>query len=165
MKNVDESTLVLKKTIVLGTIIIFIFSLFAFYSYVKAPQKQAQRQAYALAKKYAHVTKPTAFYWYNRDKTYFTVAGTNNEKEKVYVIISKKGNKINIYAQNKGITATKAQSIVTKLRKPKKIFKVALGLKDNEVVWEVSYRNAYNRLCYDLISFKDGTILKTIQNI
>lgn len=165
MKKSNESSIVLRKTIILGSIIVILFALFAFYSYVQAPKRQAQKQAYALAQKYAHVNNPTAFYWYNRDKTYFTVAGTNNEKEKVYVIIFKNGNKINIYSQNKGISASQATKLVTDMRKPKKIINVALGMRKSEPVWEVSYRNAANNLCYDLISFKDGEVLKTIQNI
>ncbi|MCP0887710.1 DUF5590 domain-containing protein [Ligilactobacillus sp. WILCCON 0076] len=138
------------------------------YSYHKAqePLVAAKKEAYTLADKYANLKTHTAFYWYNREKTYYTVAGKNNKNEAVYVIVSKKGDKINIYSQSKGITAKKAKQYVQSNEKPKKILKVALGMKTKkQPVWEITYLNKKGELCYDLISFKSGKVIKSIQNI
>lgn len=165
MENSNKSVASLHKSIIWGSIIIIIFGLFAVYSYVQRPKNQAQKEAYALAKKYARVDQPETFYWFNRDKTYFTVAGKNRAGQKVYVIISKNGAKINIYAQNKGYNQTEVTKLVKQSRHPKKITNVTLGMYKGKPTWEVTYRNQSNKLCYDLIAFKTGDVLKTIQNI
>lgn len=165
MKNSNKSTASLHKSIILGSIIIIIFGLFAVYNYVQRPKNQAQKEAYALAKKYAKVDQPDTFYWFNRKKTYFTVAGKNHSGQKVYVIIAKNGAKINIYEQKKGYTQAEITKLVQRLRHPKKITNIALGMYNNKPTWEVTYRNQSNKLCYDLIAFKTGKVLKTIQNI
>ena len=45
------------------------------------------------------------------------------------------------------------------------ITNVGMGMKGKTPVWEVTYLNAYGNLCYDIIAFKNGDIIKTIQNI
>ena len=73
--------------------------------------------------------------------------------------------KINIYGQEDGISAETAKKAVRKRQEVKKITNVGMGMKGKTPVWEVTYLNAYGNLCYDIIAFKNGDIIKTIQNI
>lgn len=155
----------LKKIMILVTVIIVAFGTFIIYRQLTAPKREAQAEATALAKKYAKVRTVKNFYWYNRQKTYFTVDGQNTAGQSVYVVIAQKGGQINIYSHDKGVNEGQARSVVQKAHQPRKITKVALGMWHRKPVWEVTYLNKYNRLCYDLISFKNGSMVKTIQNI
>ena len=129
------------------------------------PENEAHKEAVRLAKKYAHLKKEDAFYRYSRDKTFYTVFGTNADNQKIYAIVSKNGKKINIYGQEDGISAETAKKAVRKRQDVKKITNVGMGMKGKTPVWEVTYLNAYGNLCYDIIAFKNGDIIKTIQNI
>ncbi len=100
--------------------------------------RNAKKQATQLAQQYAGLKEETAFYHYNRNHTYYTVAGTNDKKQKIYAIVAQNGKKIN---------------------------HTALGMHKNKPVWEISYLNSYGNLCYDLLDFKTGKVVKTIQNI
>src|SRR5699024_10602138 len=125
----------------------------------------SKKRSYLVAKKYGNVRKAEDFYVFNRKQTYYTIYGTNKRGQEVYVITSQNDKKVNIYAQDKEITVNKAKKIVKVERKRKKITKTSLGLVNNKPVWEVTYLNNQNNICYDLISFKTGKIIKSIQNI
>ncbi|KRM97504.1 hypothetical protein FC19_GL001545 [Liquorilactobacillus aquaticus DSM 21051] len=155
----------LKRIIVLATVIIVAFGAFVIYSQLTSPRREARAEATKLAQKYAKLKTVKNFYWYNRQKTYFTVDGQNNSGQNIYVVIAQKGGQINIYSHDKGISDSQARSIVRKEHQPKKITKIAMGMWKNKPVWEITYLNKSNRLCYDLVSFKNGSMLKTIQNI
>lgn len=116
-------------------------------------------------RKNMRISKEDAFYRYSRDKTFYTVFGTNADNQKIYAIVSKNGKKINIYGQEDGISAETAKKAVRKRQDVKKITNVGMGMKGKTPVWEVTYLNAYGNLCYDIIAFKNGDIIKTIQNI
>ena len=93
------------------------------------------------------------------------MAGTNDKKQKIYAIVAQNGKKINVYRQNEGISEASAKKITQQTGNVKKITHTALGMHKNKPVWEISYLNSYGNLCYDLLDFKTGKIVKTIQNI
>lgn len=148
------------------TVVAFlIVTMIIIYVRAQSPRIQARHEAVAMAKKYANLTHEQQFYIYNRQTTYYTVAGTNKKGQKIYVVIPKKGNQVNILAQNKGITADQAVQISKKHPQFKHLLNVGLGYYQDIPVWEVSYENKQNNLCFDLISYKDGKMIKAIQNI
>ena len=154
-----------KKFYFWSTITIIVLLIILGYAKAQSPQVQAKKEAYLVAKKYGNVRKAEDFYVFNRKQTYYTIYGTNKRGQEVYVITSQNGKKVNINAQDKGISVNKAKNIVKVERNPKKITKTSLGLVNNKPVWEVTYLNNQNNICYDLISFKTGKIIKSIQNI
>ena len=154
------------KTIrnVLIVIIVVVLLLWGGFAIANHPKKVAEKQAVSLAKKYGHLKSTSAFYIYNRDQTYYTVAGKNKKKQKLLVLVSQKGN-IRVEKQADGLTAAEAKAKVRADEKPKKILKVALGVFNDKVVWEVTYRNQKGNLCYDLINFKNGKYVQQINNL
>lgn len=165
MRRSRQSRFSWKHLLISLGVIFTLYGVWYYYHQTQLPLTVAKKEAYALADKYGQLKTHTAFYWYNRQQTYFTVAGKNKQGQKVYVLIAKKGGKINIYSQNKGLSAGSAKAYVQSRYHPKKILKVALGLHKKQAVWEVSYLNRKNQLCYDLIAFKDGHVVKSIQNL
>ena len=55
--------------------------------------QQAKREAVQMAEKYADLKTVDQFYWFNRDKTYFTVTGESNSGEANYCDRSRIGGK------------------------------------------------------------------------
>ena len=153
-----------KLYLFMGVLLAMVAVLGIFFKSVQ-PENEAHKEEVRLAKKYAHLKKEDAFYRYSRDKTFYTVFGTNADNQKIYAIVSKNGKKINIYGQEDGISAETAKKAVRKRQDVKKITNVGMGMKGKTPVWEVTYLNAYGNLCYDIIAFKNGDIIKTIQNI
>ena len=127
-----------KKFYFWSTITIIVLLIILGYAKAQSPQVQAKKEAYLVAKKYGNVRKAEDFYVFNRKQTYYTIYGTNKRGQEVYVITSQNGKKVNIYAQDKGISVNKAKNIVKVERNPKKITKTSLGLVNNKPVWEVT---------------------------
>lgn len=97
-----------KLYLFMGVLLAMVAVLGIFFKSVQ-PENEAHKEAVRLAKKYAHLKKEDAFYRYSRDKTFYTVFGTNADNQKIYAIVSKNGKKINIYGQEDGISAETAK--------------------------------------------------------
>ncbi|WP_281164646.1 DUF5590 domain-containing protein [Liquorilactobacillus sicerae] len=165
MKRVDQHRNSLVRTILLAILALIIFGSAIIYWQAAAPYHDAQQNAVKLAKRYGKLKKTANFYLFNRKQTYFTVAGTNQQNQAVYVMIAQKSAHINIYQQASGISQQQAEKIVKQDQRPKKIMKTALGKWGKTPVWEVTYLNHQGRLSYTLLKFKNGDLVKTIQNL
>lgn len=164
MKRAKSYRSGVKKLFAVAVTVILLFGVFIFWWQVQAPRETAEKNAVSFARKHADLKTETDFYLFNRNKTYFTVAGTNSKKQKIYVIIAQKGGATKILQQKKGITEKDAITLAKK-EKPKKILKATLGLWSNKPVWEVTYLNKSGNLCYILYAYKNGNMVKSIQNI
>lgn len=155
-----------KHLIIYGIIALVFILIWGFYMIAQMPYREAKHEATQMAEKYAKIENVDNFYIYNRDNTYYTVEGENNNNQKIYVTIPKKGNKIFIYDKNKGISLNDAQKIVENKFTPKKIIKTVFGMKDGKTpIWEVAYKNKQGNLCYAQVEFKNGKILQNISNL
>ena len=155
-----------KRMIILSIILLILVIIWAIYMIAQAPYREAKNEAVQMAEKYAKVSNVDNFYIYNRNSTYYTVEGKNNDNQNVYVVIPKKGNRVNIYQTNKGITLKKAEKVVTDKYTPKKIEKTVFGMKDGKTpIWEVTYQNKNGELCFAQVGFKSGKVLQNIANL
>lgn len=136
-----------------------------FYLISNQPRSAARRQTVSIAKKYAHLKDPGSFYIYNRENTYYTIAGRNNQNQPILVVVSQHGGNVRVLKQSSGLTAQQVIQQVRQDHHPQKVLKVAPGVFNDKVVWEVTYRNQKGQLCYDLINFKTGKVVQTINNL
>lgn len=150
---------------VLGAIIVIVVSTFILYNRAKSPMVTAEKEAVSIAKKYANLDKESEFYRYNRDATYFTVAGTTKTKKKVYVIVAQKGGKVKVLSQSNGQSKNDILTYIWDKKNPSKILNIGLGIYKGVPAWEVSYLNKKKELCYETIQFSNGKTLKSIENI
>lgn len=147
-------------------IILLVFLLgWSIYAFGNHPRRAADRQALQIARKYANLKSQSAFYIYNREKTYYTVAGKNQANQSILVIIPQKGGSVRVVKQASGITRNQALTKVWNSEKPRKVLKVAPGIFNNKTVWEVTYLNHQGKLCYDLLNFKSGQLVQQINNL
>lgn len=73
----QQSRRLFKKTVrnIVVTLLLVILVTWSVYAIANHPRAAAQKQATAMAKKYAGLKSTSGFYIYNRDQTYYTVAG------------------------------------------------------------------------------------------
>lgn len=147
-------------------LIILIFLVgWSIYAVGNHPKAEAERQATTIAKRYANLKTRTDFYIYNRENTYYTVAGKNNKGQRILVIVPQKNGSVRIVKQSTGLTEQQALAQVKSNEHPKKVLKAVPGIFNDKVVWEVTYLNSKGNLCYDLINFKTGSYVQQINNL
>ena len=147
-------------------LIILIFLVgWSIYAVGNHPKAEAERQATTIAKRYANLKTRTDFYIYNRENTYYTVAGKNNKGQRNLVIVPQKNGSVRVVKQSTGLTEQQALAQVKSNEHPKRVLKAVPGIFNDKVVWEVTYLNSKGNLCYDLINFKTGSYVQQINNL
>lgn len=147
-------------------LIILIFLVgWSIYAVGNNPKAEAERQATTIAKRYANLKTRTDFYIYNRENTYYTVAGKNNKGQRILVIVPQKNGSVRVVKQSTGLTEQQALAQVKSNEHPKRVLKAVPGIFNDKVVWEVTYLNSKGNLCYDLINFKTGSYVQQINNL
>ncbi|MFJ6925466.1 MAG: DUF5590 domain-containing protein, partial [Limosilactobacillus mucosae] len=90
-------------------LIILIFLVgWSIYAVGNHPKAEAERQATTIAKRYANLKTRTDFYIYNRENTYYTVAGKNNKGQRILVIVPQKNGSVRVVKQSTGLTEQQA---------------------------------------------------------
>lgn len=147
-------------------LIILIFLVgWSIYAVGNHPKAEAERQATTIAKRYANLKTRTDFYIYNRENTYYTVAGKNNKGQRILVIVPQKNGSVRVVKQSTGLTEQQALAQVKSNEHPKRVLKAVPGIFNDKVVWEVTYLNSKGNLCYDLFNFKTGSYVQQINNL
>ncbi len=147
-------------------LIILIFLVgWSIYAVGNHPKAEAEHQATTIAKRYANLKTRTDFYIYNRENTYYTVAGKNNKGQRILVIVPQKNGSVRVVKQSTGLTEQQALAQVKSNEHPKRVLKAVPGIFNDKVVWEVTYLNSKGNLCYDLINFKTGSYVQQINNL
>lgn len=147
-------------------LIILIFLVgWSIYAVGNYPKAEAERQATTIAKRYANLKTRTDFYIYNRENTYYTVAGKNNKGQRILIIVPQKNGSVRVVKQSTGLTEQQALAQVKSNEHPKRVLKAVPGIFNDKVVWEVTYLNSKGNLCYDLINFKTGSYVQQINNL
>ncbi|PAK87143.1 hypothetical protein B8W96_10800 [Lentilactobacillus parakefiri] len=164
-RRVKKQSYVKISWIVISIILILCFSFFIILHTAERPMTIARGQTETIAKKYAGLKKVDSFYTSNLGKTYYSVSGVDRKNQSVYVIVAKKGGTVNVINSSSGISEQQAKNVIQRQKHPAKLNGIGLTLISNRPYWVVSYMNSKNRLCFTTISFKNGTIYKSIENI
>lgn len=127
-----------------------------------SPMRKAKRQGINISKEIANIQTVDDFYWFTREKTYFTVVGVDNENTSKVVFIPQDGTEAIVMNSDKGVASNEAVQKVLDLKETKKIKKVSLGIYENQPVWEVVAANNDHGINYYLIDFVKGDIVDTI---
>lgn len=152
------------RNIIIAILVILLVG-WSVYAVSNQPRAAARRQTVSLAKRYAHLKDPGKFYIYNRESTYYTIAGKNSQNQPILVIVPQHGGNVRVVKQSSGISEAKVRAMTKDRQHPTKILKVVPGVFNDKVVWEVTYRNKKGSLSYDLINFKTGKYVQNINNL
>lgn len=149
----------------MATIIILIGGTSIIYHEVRKPVDSAKSQSLKIAKKYAHLKTETDFSWANTEQTFYTVTGVTKQNIPVYVIISNNGKKVRIYKQAAGIDRNTVLKKIWNTYNPKKVTTISMGIYKQKPVWEVAYMNGSGQLCLKTLNFKNGAVVRSVNNI
>lgn len=148
--------------IVMSVVLVFAITLLMIS---QDPIKKAEKETIAIAKESAGLVKATDFYWYNREKTYFSVAGLNESDEEIMVIVAKDGGGKTILNQDEFITEQQAKELTQEEKGSIDILEARIGLEGDTPIWEVSYKQENGRLGYYVLTAKSGKWVSDIENI
>lgn len=158
----------MKKNILVGLSIFLLFFIsltIIFIVRANRPLAQAKREAIAIAEKQTSLKEVDNFYWYNREETFYTVAGRDKDNQQLLVVIPKNGGKIKVIEQSEGLTEYEAIQAVSDKEKHYKMTRVNFGILDNEPIWEILAENENGSLNYYSVSFDSGRIMRTVENV
>ncbi|HCM88965.1 MULTISPECIES: DUF5590 domain-containing protein [Vagococcus] len=130
-----------------------------------SPMRKAKNQAIKISEEVANISKVENFYWFTRDRTYFTVVGTDDKNESKVVLLPQDGSEALVMNQKDGLTGDDAIQVVLDTKETKKIKKISLGMYDKKPVWEVVATAKDNSLSYYLIDFKEGKITNKMTDL
>lgn len=150
--------------IIWTALLVLVFSIFVVFHLALKPMNSAKKQTIDIAKKYGKVNKITEFYSTNLNKTYYSVAGVNQAKQKVYVMVAKKGGHITVLQANDGVTEDQIKNKVTAL-KPQKIVSIGLTKIKDKSYWLAGYIGKNNKMNYVTYKYSNGNLQKTIKNV
>lgn len=151
---------------IIGSIVVLVVLLIVLF-YVRAvrPYYQAKSEATQMAQKYADLQETDHFYWFTRQKTYFSLLGKNANGTKIVVLIPEDGKKVTILKQADGVTAAQAKKTVAQRDPQRSFFKINLGMVDDQAVWEVVMKAQNGTLDYYLVDFKTGKITSKLSQV
>lgn len=129
------------------------------------PMQQAKEEAVQMAEKYADLKTADQFYWFNREKTYFTVTGENKSGEEIIVIIPQSGEKVRVVNQADGLTEQQTAAYFSDNYPDLSFEKANLGIYRDQTAWEITAKDDQGAIHYYLLDFKDGKPIKVIKGL
>lgn len=148
---------------IIGLVLILTVLLISIVLFQSAsPMRKAKKQGIKISREIANIETVDDFYWFTREKTYFTVVGKDTSDTEKIVFIPQDGTEAVVMNADKGIESSEAVQKVLDLKETKKIKKVSLGLYDKKPVWEVVADSIDHGIKYYLIDFNQGEIVNTI---
>ncbi|GAA3188685.1 DUF5590 domain-containing protein [Lentilactobacillus kefiri] len=164
-RRVKKQSYVKISWVVIAVILILCFTFFIIFHTAERPMTIARGQTETIAKKYAGLRDVNSFYTSNLGKTYYSVSGIDNKNKNVFVIVAKKGGTVTVINSSSGISEQQAKDVIQRQKHPSKFNGIGLTLIKSKPYWVASYMNSKGRLCFTTISFKNGQIYKSIENI
>ncbi|MGT2800790.1 cell wall elongation regulator TseB-like domain-containing protein [Streptococcus marmotae] len=132
---------------------VLIFSFLYILEVSAKPFLEGRQHAEQIAIDYAGVSSITNVARYTGETSYYSVSGTNQENEPIFVLISEESSNIFVYKATEGISQEDAKAIA-KENGAGEIERVVLGYFNNQPIWEVKSGQTYY-----VISFENGTFL------
>ena len=139
---------------------VLLISLVLFQS--ASPMRKAKKEGFKIAQEVANVQSVDDFYWFTREKTYFTVVGKNSDQVEKAVFLTQDGTEALVMDMEEGLTDKEAIQKVLDLKETSKIKKISLGIFEEKPSWEVVAKSKDHQIVYYLVDFKTGEIVKKI---
>ena len=148
---------------ILGLILILAVVLISLVLFQSAsPMRKAKKEGIKIAQSVADIQQVDEFYWFTREKTYFTVVGEDKNQVEKVVFLPQDGSEALVMEQKEGLTDKEAIQKVLDLKETSKIKKVSVGIYDNKPTWEIVAKSKDGGIVYYLIDFKNGDVIKKI---
>ncbi|GEK90617.1 cell wall elongation regulator TseB-like domain-containing protein [Alkalibacterium kapii] len=156
------------KKVIIGlvlTLSVIIVGAIYVYQTAHAPYAQAEQETITFLKERTDLNDVKDFYWYNGEKTTFTVRGSNESDEEKYYIVKPDGGTVITLDVAETLSEQNARKMATDATDLKRILDAKIGLMEDTPVWEVTYKNENDRLGYYIIDLKTGEWMRSVDNI
>ena len=111
------------------------------------------------------MTSVSDYYYFFRQDVYYATKGKNAAGQTLYTVIPKDGKEITVLNEKDGVSDNAAMRTALNEGTMTAITKVGLGKIDDAFVWEITGTDKAGALVYLTIGFKDGKVIKEINNI
>lgn len=163
-----ERVKILKKWLIIASVLILCFIGFVVGAYVKGmqPKNKAADAAFEVAKAEVDLKTMDEYFLYHGLESYSVVIGTTNSGQNIIVWIPENDKK-QVVSMNASSGKTKEDilSMVEKNINEANIISIKLGMENNVPLWEVTYKNSVGKYNYDYYDFKTGEWLKYYRSI
>lgn len=129
------------------------------------PVNKVKKESTKIAREVADIQKVDEFYWFNREKNYYTVVGRDSKNQEKVVFIPQDGSEALIMDWSAGITEDEVIQLMLDVKEVKRLRKLTLGVYKGNPVWEVVATNQHNQIDYYLLDFETGKIEQTLKNV
>jgi uncharacterized protein YpmB len=158
----------LKKWIY-GIVMLLVIA-YGYYLYTLSAGNSSLNKAYEDAQLIAYnetgLQKPSDFYMYRGKEKWDVITGKNRNGTMVAIWIPlDKNSKIFALPLKSGITKDQALEVLKQQREPFQIIHTKLGCEQGIPLWEITYKNVKDKLCYFYVDFNSGKWLKSYDNL
>ena len=151
--------------VVLLLIVGYVYYLFSLIEGNNSRDK-AFESAQSIAYNYVGLQNPKDFYMYRGKEDWDVITGENRNGTKiaVWVPLNKKNKTFSLPLKS-GIKKEEALEVLKQNREPFKIIHTKLGCDKDTPLWEITYLNVRDKLCYFYVDFRTGEWLKSYDNL
>ena len=156
-----------KRLVISGSLVFVALLLFAYgmiYFLAHKPVRNAHSSAEEVASTQFAMREFDSFYYYNGNEAWDVVTGTNSDGEAIGVWISRDGDEQLSLALD-GLTEKEAITILRAEKDVWEIKGIRLGMESEAPLWEITYLNKRDYLCYYYMDYYTGKVLKSFDNV
>jgi uncharacterized protein YpmB len=158
----------LKKWI-FGIVLLFVIG-YGYYLFSLTVGNNTRDKSYENAQAIAYnnvgLQKPIDFYMYRGKEKWDVITGKNRNGTNIAVWIPlDKKNKVFSLPLKSGISKDEALEVLKQKREPYQIIHTKLGFENGTPLWEITYMNVRDKLCYFYVDFRSGDWLKSFDNL
>lgn len=153
-----------RRYTIIAVILVIIILVFGYFMTVNQPRADAKSQITHKAQKAQKIKYVDHFYRVSRSHTYYSVTGKNKDNQTVGVINRKGSNKLTTVKMADGLSAKDIQQTVKNNYPVKKITSLGLATYEGVPVWDVTFIDKRDNLNFMTYQFKDGKVLRSVQN-
>jgi len=158
----------LKKLIIISTTVLVVLLGLFFYgkTYYDAnkPKRIAFSEAQQIASNEYAMKQFDQFYYYSGNEAWNVITGKNEDNQAIGVWISRTSDGTKSLPLD-GLTEQEAIGKLQANKDVGKIKKIVLGMEDDEPLWEITYLNAKDYLCYYYVDYYTGEMLRSYDNV
>lgn len=145
--------------------LIILIGLLFLYSQSMNKITQAQEETIELVNLDYSVDKINDFDWVTINESFFTLDFIDNEGVHRYAVVGQEGGDIKYYTDHDIISREDAMSITLSDNELDNLLNARLGLLNDDIVWEISFKSKDDTLSYYYINAVNGEWIQTIANI
>ncbi len=153
-----------KFTIFMGIFLLILLVVSLYIVGILFPIQKTKRQVSKAAFNQTNIVSIKNFKESNRNGTYYSVRGTDNDKTSYIALFNSKKRLIKKVPANKRVSNSKLDSIYKKY-KIRKVYSFDPSYYRKHIVFELSYKGKKNSLNYLTINFYNGKIYRSLKGI